>query len=99
MKKLKKGDIVTPKKVQNLRGNWHSAVNRTSLFQEYRVTRTDKECLFIIDDWGNERMCYANDWELIQREPQLELLTAFVLIVTVLFASAVVVASYLFEGI
>jgi len=99
MKKLKKGDIVTPKKVQNLRGNWHSAVNRTSLFQEYPIIRTDKDCFFIIDDNGMERMCYANDWELIQREPQLELLTALVLILTVLFASAVVVASYLFEGI
>jgi hypothetical protein len=50
MKKLKKGDIVTPKKVQNLRGNWHSAVNQTSLFQEYQIIRTDKDCFFIIDD-------------------------------------------------
>ena len=86
MKKLKKGDIVTPKKMRNLNGNWHSAVNRTSLFQEYRVTRTDKECFFIVDDWGNERMCYATEWELVQSNPTLELITATVLIVSVLVA-------------
>ena len=99
MRKVKKGDIITPKKVQNLRGNWHSKVNRTSLFQEYQVTRTDKECFFIVDDNGMERMCYIEDWDLIQREPQLEVISAFLLIVIVLFSLAVIGASYLFKGI
>jgi hypothetical protein len=74
MRKLKKGDVVTPKKIQNLRGNWHSVVNRTTLFQEYKVIRTGKGVFFINDDNGMERMCYAEDWDKVTNESSIDLI-------------------------
>lgn len=69
MKTPTKGDIVTPKKHITLKGTIASVVHRTTVFNQYKVIRSDKDVFFIIDDWGIERMCYASDWEMYQRAP------------------------------
>jgi hypothetical protein len=88
MKKLKKGDIVTPKET----------TGRFQKFQEYQVLRTDNNVFYIMDDLGFVKQCYYNGWELVP-EKKIEALTAFILIASVLFTVLVLIASYLFEGI
>ena len=57
MKTPQPGDIVTPKE----------STRRYTYGQHYKVTRSDNEVFYIIDDWGIEKQCYIEDWTLIKR--------------------------------
>jgi hypothetical protein len=89
MKKLKKGDIVTPFK--------HT--HRFTFEKEYKVESVTGKWFVAINDKGFKQECYIEDFTKVEQSNALEMITAVLLIVGVLFASAVVVASYLFEGI
>jgi hypothetical protein len=59
--KMKKGQIVSPK----------VKVNRMTIGKKYVIHRTDGDCIFIMDDFNIERMCYKEDFILVEKKWKL----------------------------
>lgn len=78
MKKINVGDIVTPNK----------RVNRTAIGKSYKVHRVGNGVFYIYDDYGIERQCYPEDFDVEHDYSWIVwtflILTALVLIATML---------------
>ena len=68
MKTPQKCDIVTPKET----------TSRYTYGIKYKVTRTDKGVFYVVDDWGIEKQCYIEDWNIVKSSTIFERICNFV---------------------